>query len=192
MNAPVWNDRQLQYSALFQSAQALIVCVPCRKSALINIIGTLELSPKVCSVQVTLQIGTSSIYPSIFINLLAKETLPIRAFLTNYFSTLDIRGIVDDQSAALAHGVILGLVERVASECANGTQSTAMIGTHDTLCRIFNHQQPVSLREIQNYVHLASDACIMNGNDNPCSICNSGLDFTLIDIHGIRTNINEY
>ena len=50
--------------------------------------------------------------------------------------------VVDENGAAFAHTVILGLMEAKASEITDGSQGFSLIGRHNALCRILDYLLP--------------------------------------------------
>ena len=100
--------------------------------------------------------------------------------------------MVNDQSAALSHGIILGLVERIAAKVGDCSQCPSFIGGHHTLGSILDDLKLVPGRDIHNGIHFARDARVMDGDDGFGAAGDGCLDFGLINIHGIRTDIHKY
>ena len=83
-------------------------------------------------------------------------------------------------------------MKRIATKIANRAQSPALIGTHDTLCRILYHLEVVTTCDVHDGIHLTSHASIVHRHNDPCSVGNGGLNFALINIHGIRANVHKH
>ena len=82
-------------------------------------------------------------------------------------------------------------MEAVTAEVADRPEITFFVGRADSLGGIFDDQQPMPPRDIHDHVHIAADAGVMNRNDHPGPGSDRLLDQTLVDIHGIRPDIDE-
>ena len=94
--------------------------------------------------------------------------------------------------SALAHGVVFGLVEGVASEIADGAQRPALVGAHHALGRILHHHQAVPAGKVHDGVHLAGHTRIVHHHDHLGALGDGRLDLGLINVHGVRAHIHKH
>ncbi|MNS89325.1 hypothetical protein D3C71_1441560 [compost metagenome] len=74
----------------------------------------------------------------------------------------------------------------------NGTERFALVSGHHTLRGVFYHPQVIFFRQRHDGVHLAGHPGVMHRHDSACLIGDSRFDFSLIDVHGIRTQIDKH
>ena len=82
-------------------------------------------------------------------------------------------------------------MEAETAKGADGSQRASLVRAHNALSGILNHDQVVLAGDVDNGVHLACDACIVNGNDHAGLIGDRCLDLLLVDVHRVRSDVNE-
>ena len=83
-------------------------------------------------------------------------------------------------------------MEAEAAKIPEGSKRPALIGSHDSLCRILDHHQVMPSRNVHDGVHLAAHTCIVYRHNSSGMLRNSVLNQTLVNIHSVRSDIHEY
>ena len=169
-----------------------MIIIPDVHSFMINLSASLQLGTEICGIQLAGQIGRSEIHPGIFIHLAAEKLTSVSPLFPEDFCLFQVFIFLKQKSTALAHGIILGLMETEAAKITECSQSFPLIIGVDPLGGIFNDFQSIPFSNIQNCVHLTGHACVMYRNYSPCLVCNGVLDQTFIYIHGFRMHIYKH
>ena len=181
---------ELNGSVLCQRLQQLIIAVPAVHAVVINFVRILQLRPQVGGVQVAGQVAGAVVHPGVLVDLTPDELAAVGALFPVNFRLLHLLRVIDQHSAALTHGVVLGLMEAVAAHVTDGAQSPALIPAHHALRGILHHFQVVAPGDLHDGIHLAGYACIVNHADDGGLVGNGGLDFGLVDVHGVRADVH--
>ena len=83
-------------------------------------------------------------------------------------------------------------METVAAKITDCSQCFSFIKSIHSLRGIFHHFQVIFFRNCHDLIHCTADACIMNRHDCFGLFCNCFLNFCLINVHGIRTDIHKH
>ena len=145
-------------------------------------LSRLKLAPKVSGIHVAGQIARPLIDPRVLIHLTAQEVRAVRPLLANNLGSLAIGRIIDEHGTALSHRIIFRLVERITPKVSDGTECLPLVGAHNTLGGIFNHEETVSLCDSHDFVHVAGNTRIMDGHDNSSLFGDGRLNGSRIDI----------
>ena len=82
-------------------------------------------------------------------------------------------------------------MEGVAAEVADGAQGAALVGGHDALRRVLDDLEAVAGGNVHDGVHLAGDAGVVDGHDGAGPVGDGVLELCLVDVHGIRTDVDK-
>ena len=82
-------------------------------------------------------------------------------------------------------------MEGKAAEVTDRSERMALVGGKNALRIVLDNRQVMPLCDVHNGIHLAGDTCIMNHRDCFRFGGDGILDLLLIDIHGVRTDIDE-
>ena len=82
-------------------------------------------------------------------------------------------------------------MEREAPKVANRPQGTPAVAGHDRLGGVFDHAQAVAPGDVHDGVHLAGDPAVVHDADGPRAFGYGLLDLGLVDVHGIRADVDE-
>ena len=82
-------------------------------------------------------------------------------------------------------------MERQSAHVPDAAQRLPLVGGHDALRRILDHQQFMATRDLHDGIHLATDARVMHGNDRPGTRRDGLFDPGLVNIQRIGSNIHE-
>ena len=126
--------------------------------------------------------SSAYIDPRVLIHLTAQEVRAVRPLLANNLGSLAIGRIIDEHGTALSHRIIFRLVERITPKVSDGTECLPLVGAHNTLGGIFNHEETVSLCDSHDFVHVAGNTRIMDGHDNSSLFGDGRLNGSRIDI----------
>ena len=136
----------LDQTAFLQRRKPCLVLLPAGHASRGDGRALLQLRQQIGGVEFAGKEGGADVHPSIFIHLPPVEAAAIRALFADDFGALHHARIVEDDRAALAHGVVLGLVEAEAAHVAHGAGRAPLVeGTHG-LCRILHHSEAVLAR----------------------------------------------
>ena len=83
-------------------------------------------------------------------------------------------------------------METVTAKISDSSQRFPLVKSIDTLSGILDHLQIIFFRQFHNRIHLTSHTGIMNRHDGFRLFCDRRLDFCLVDIHGVRTDIHKH
>ena len=75
---------------------------------------------------------------------------------------------------------------------ADGAQCLAFVGRHHALRGVFHHEQVIFLRQRHDGIHLAGNAGIVHWHNRAGFIGDRRFDFGFVDVHGIRTQVDEH
>ena len=189
--ASLGDGRELDLAGVRKRLQLLIVEVPRGQAVVVDLVRALELRPKICRVEVALQVGAAGIDPGVLVHLPAEEALAVRALLADNLGALDVFRLVNDDGAALPHRVVLGLVEAVAPEVSDGSEGTALVRAHDALCGILDHDEVVTACDVDDGVHLAGHAGVVHRNNHAGAVGDGRLNLRLVDIHRVRADVDK-
>ena len=183
---------QLDLAGFSQRQECLTVAVPAGQAVLVDLVSMQQLSPQVGSVQLAGQVAVTKIHPGVLVHLAAEELGAVGALFAQDLGALVIIGVVDDESAALAHRVVFRLVERVAAKIANGTQCLALVAAHHALGGILDHHQVVAAGNVHDGVHLAGDTGVVHGHNDLGLVGDGGFDLGLVDVHRVGAHIHKH
>ncbi len=107
----------------------VVIVAPDASPLTLDLISGLQLGIQKGRQDVGGQIARTNVHPGIFVHLTAEEAAAVGAFFTNDLSALDKARGVDQSRAALAAGEILGFVETLGGQAAEGAQVTALVLT---------------------------------------------------------------
>ena len=190
--AAVGDRRQTELTGGLKGLEGRIILVPAVKTVVIDLVRHFELRPEIGRIQLTRQIAVAEIDPGVLIDLAAEELSAVGAFLAQYLGLLDIIGVVYDDGAALAHGVVLRLMERVAAEVADRAEGPALVACHDALGRVLNDKQFMAAGNVHDRVHLTGNAGIVHDADDLGLIGDGTLDKRLVDVHRVRADVDKH
>ena len=143
-------------------------------------------------IQLAGQIGGAVLHPGVLIHLAPEKAGAVGALFPDDLRFFNEGRVIDEDSAALAHGIVLRLMEGVAAKVADGAQCPALIKGVDALCGVLYHLQVVAAGDVHDGVHLAADAGVVDDADDLCLIGDGGFDLRLVNVHGVRTNIHKH
>ena len=83
-------------------------------------------------------------------------------------------------------------MEGVAAKVTDGAQGLALIAAHDALGRVLHHQKAVAAGNVHNGVHLTGHTGVVHDADDSGPVRNGGLDFGLVNVHGVRPDVNKH
>lgn len=83
-------------------------------------------------------------------------------------------------------------MKAIAAHLADGAEPLALVFGENTLRRILHDQQVMAPGDGHDFVHLTTDAGIMDREDRPCARRNRGFDQPLVDIQRVRPDIHEH
>ncbi len=75
---------------------------------------------------------------------------------------------------------------------ADTAQRPALVGRHDALRRILDHQQVVAAGDVHDGIHLAGHTCVMHRHDGLGARRDRRFDFALVDVQRIGTDIDKH
>ena len=182
---------QLDLTRVGQRPEGVVVGVPGRHAVVVDLVGVEQLRPQVGSVQLTGQVAVAKIDPCVLVHLAAEELGAVRALLAQDLRALIVRGVVDDECAALAHRVVLCRVEGVAAEITDGAQRLALVAAHDALRRVLDDLEVMAAGNVHDGVHLAGDTGVVHGDDDPGLIGDGLLDLRLVDVHRVGADVHK-
>ena len=116
----------------------------------------------------------------------------VGAFFADNLGVVGVFFVGDEDGSAFAHAVVLGLVEAVATEVAEGTERAALVGGHHSLRGIFDDEQVVAVGDFVDGVHLAGDTRIMHGHDGLGLFGDGAFDQLLVEVHGVGADVHEH
>ena len=186
------NRGKLQPACRLNRRELVAIEPPGLQAVGIYLVGYLQLRPQVGRVEVALQVGASPIHPGIPIHLPAEEALTISALLANDLGAVDVLGVVDDECPALTHGIVLGLVERIAAEVAKRAKGPAPVRAHDALGGVLHDHEVVPARNPDDLVHLTRDTRVVDRHDHPGPLGDGMLDLGLVQVEGVRADVYEH
>src|SRR6266850_1619163 len=166
-----------------------IVVLPNPFSPGLNPFAHFQLSVEERCQNIGKQIAGTDVHPRVLVHFAAKEAAAVGAFLSNDLGALDKARVVDQQSSAFAAGEILSLVKAQGSQATQGTQRPAPISAEQTVRVIFDHRHAVPLGNIENGVHLAADAGVMNDHNGPGTRRDETFQMRLIKIKRVRPDV---
>ena len=182
---------QLDPARVGQRPEGIVVGVPGRHAVVVDLVGVEQLRPQIGGVQLTGQVAVAKIDPCVLVHLTAEELGAVRALLAQDLCALIVRGIVDDECAALAHRVVLCLVEGVAAEITDGAQCLALVAAHNALRRVLDDLEVMAAGNVHDGVHLTGDTGVVHGDDDPRLIGDGLLDLRLVDVHRVGADVHK-
>ena len=191
VTAAVWHDGQLDAPVISERLQELTIELPRTPAFVVDGIGLLELRVEERCIEVARQERRADVDPRVLVDLPLQELRTVRAFLADDLRARDILRMVDDERAALAHAVVLRLVERIAAEVADRAERPPLVRRHDALRGILDDEQMVAARDVHDRVHLAGHASVMHGHDDARALRDGRLDEALVDVHRVGAHVNE-
>src|SRR6516162_4604037 len=102
--------------------QMPVVVLPDALPSRLNVLPYLQLGEEKGRQNITHHITRADVRPGIFIHFPPEKTAAVRPFFTNDLGPLNQAGIVDQQSAALAAGDVLGFMKALGGEAAERAQ----------------------------------------------------------------------
>src|SRR5262245_43593846 len=79
-------------------------------------------------------------------------------------------------------------LSRQRSECA---EIAASIFSEEPMCVVFYHRHAVTLGDLEDCIHLATDARVVNHHDCTSSRRDQLLGSALVEIQGVRSDVGE-
>ena len=149
------------------------------------------MGPEKCRHHFPRQERRADVHPSVLVHLAAEELAAICSFFPNDFRALDQRWVIDEKRPTLARYDVFRFVETQCREVPDAAQRPALVARIDRLGRIFNNKKLVSLRDTHNCIHLARHAGVMYNCHCLCTRRDRVLYLCFVDIHRIRSNIDE-
>ena len=158
---------------------------------LVDFVCHLELRPEIGRVDLAREVAVAEVDPGVFVDLAAEELGAVGAFLAEDLGLLVELRVVDDYRSSFAHRVVLGLVEGVAAEVADGAEGPAFICAHHALRSVLDDHEPVTARDVHDGVHLAGYAGVVHAADDLGPVGYGRLNPLLVDVHGVRSDVGE-
>ena len=137
------------------------------------------------------QIGGTYVHPGVFIHLPAEKPGTVGPFFPDNLRAFHQGGVIHQQGSSLSGNDILGLVETVTAQMADGAEPTPSVAGADALSGVFNHIQAMPLGNFHDCIHFTSHTGIMNGNDSFGSIRDQRFHTAFVYIKGVRADIGE-
>ena len=131
------------------------------------------------------------VHPGVLVDLTAQEHAAVGALFADDLGVLDLRRILDQQRAAFAHAVVLGLVEGIAAVVADRAERLSLVLAHHALRSVLNDLEVMALGDFEDSVHLAANAGIVNRNDRLGLVGDRVLDELFVDVHGVGTDVDK-
>ena len=130
--------------------------------------------------------------PGVFVNLAAQKHAAVGAFFAENLRLLNLGRILNQHSAALAHAVVFGLMEGIAAVVADSAERLSLVRGHNCLRRVLHNLEVVTPGNVHNRVHLTGDACVVNRHNGNGLVGDGVLNFGLVDVHGVGTNVHKH
>ena len=192
VRAALRNHRQFQLPLLGQGLECLVIPLPGVQAVLVDLVRVLQLRPEIGGVQFTGQVAVPKVHPGVLVHLSPEKLGAVGALLPEDLGALIILGPVDDQGAALPHGVVFRLMEGVAAKVADGPQRPSLVRAHNRLRGVLHHQQPVPPGDVHHGVHLTGHPGVVHHGDDAGAVRNGRLDLCLVDVHRVGADIHEH
>lgn len=159
-----------------------MVGVPRGEPVVGDTLGVLKLSEKEGSDDFSRKVAGSEIGPSVLVDLAPKKTGAVRALFTVDFAAFDEVEPVHQEGTALAGDDVLCFVEAQAAEVADRAEGASPVAGEHALRRVLHDREAMLAGDGCNVVHLASDACVVDGDNGASSRGQRVLDETFVDI----------
>ena len=143
MRAMLRNARTPQHSLFFQWSQRAVVHIPPFQPFAVDFLPVFQLGIQISGGHLSGQIGRTNVHPSVFVHLPAEKPGPVGPFFPDNLRAFHQGGVIHQQGPSLPGNDILGLVETVAAQMADGAEPTPSVTGADALGGIFNHVQAV-------------------------------------------------
>ena len=181
----------LDQAALFQRRQPCVVLLPAGHARGGDGRALFQLRKQVGGVELAGQERGTDIHPSVFIHLSPVEAAAVRTFFTDNLGAFHHVRVVENDRAALTHGVVLGFVEAEAAHVAHGAGGTVLVkGTHG-LRRVLHHGQAMLARDVAQRVHVAAHARVVHRHNSARMRRNRGAYTERVQIHGVGLHIHK-
>ena len=191
VDTAIRDHRQLHPACGREVCKGVPIAIPASQAVVVDLIRHLELSPEIGGVELRGQEAVADIHPGVLVHLATVEAGAVGALLPQDLRAVDVCGGIDKDSAALAHGVVLRLMEGEAPEVPDGAESLPLVARHDALGRVLDDQQTVLSRDGHDRVHLAGHARVVHDDDDLRAARDGGLDLRLVDVHGVGADIHK-
>src|SRR6185312_5984384 len=129
-------------------AEAAGIAFPDARAASLDVAPALELRAQERRLQIGHQEARADVDPGVLVDLAAEEAAAVGPFFAEDLGALDERRIVDEQRAALAAGDVLGLVERLRGEGAEGAEPAAAPTAVEPVRVVLDDGQAVAARDV--------------------------------------------
>src|SRR5450830_1178052 len=189
--AVFWNVRQLSTQFFSPGCQFVTISCANRFAFGLDFGPSFKLGAKQSGHQFRGQIAGADIHPGVLIHLPAEESAAVGAFFADDFSPVIEDRVVDQQSAAFTGAHILGLVETLSGQSAEGAQVFALVFGKETMGVIFHDGDVVFLGYGVNDIHLTADASIMHHKDGLSARRNQVFQLSFIQVKGVWPNVDK-
>ena len=137
------------------------------------------------------EVGGADVDPGVLVDFATEELGAVGTFLPDDFRALDETRVVDDQRATLAADEVLGLVEAVAAEVADGAEVLSVEGGVDPLRGVLDDEEVVFLGNGHDHIHLAGDPGVVDGDNDLGPGGDRRLDLGFINVQGVGADVHK-
>jgi hypothetical protein len=98
----------------------------------------------------------------------------------------------DNDHSAFRGGDVLGCIEAEAAEVAEGADSLAPVLRLDRVSAVFDHQESMPVRQLDQRIHVTGSPGEVNRHDRARPVRDSRLHLSGIEVHGRRIDVRKH